>query len=99
MNREISVRRVLHTAVNVMLVIWCVLLVPWYQVVPFAAMAADSGITTRVYVFVWSLWTYPVSVGIAFIGGVCGQNGVFGRKMLPLSLLPFLNVLGLLIHW
>lgn len=75
----------LHTAVKAMLIVWCVLLAPWVPMAPWAGMACDAGPTLEANTFVWSAWTYPVSVIIALI---------FSRKIPFLSLLPFLNVMG-----
>ena len=75
----------LDTGVRAMLIIWCILLVPWFPVAMLAGLAFDGGRTWHAYVFVWSVWVYPVTLLIAFI---------FRRRVPSLSLLPILSVLG-----
>ncbi|MBZ5531288.1 MAG: hypothetical protein LAO20_07645 [Acidobacteriia bacterium] len=71
-----------------LLIVWLVLLVPWFMLAPWAAMVFDGGVTWSAYLIVWSIWTYPLTV-IA---------GAALRKKAPaFVLLPFLNVLGLVI--
>jgi len=55
---------------------------------PLSLFALDAGIDAETFVLLWSFWTYPVTLGIAYI---------FRRSMPGLSLLPFLNVAGLFV--
>jgi hypothetical protein len=65
--------------------IWLFLLLPWLLLAPLSLMAFDAGPTFKAYVFVWSIWTFPVSVGIVAIV----------RKKAPvIALLPCLNVMA-----
>jgi len=62
---------------------WLIALLPWVVISPLLAMAFDSPPTVGVYIGVWSVWTYPVSVGIVWM---------FKRRMPWITLLPFVNV-------
>jgi len=73
---------------KVALFIWSVLLIPWLPFALLSGMAFDAGRTTAAYVFVWSAWTYPISVAIAF---------ALRRKIPAFVLLPLLNVFGFLL--
>lgn len=75
-------------AVKAILAFWFILLVPWLPFAALAGMAFDGGAKWYAYLFVWSIWTYPITVGIAF---------GFRRKKPRLSLLPLANILGFLI--
>jgi hypothetical protein len=68
-------------------VLWLVLLAPWLFLAPLALMAFDAGPTSEAYVFVYSIWTYPVAVGIV---------AIFRKKIPGIVLLPSLNILALL---
>ena len=71
-----------------MLIVWLVLLVPWFMYAPLAGLAFDGGVTLSASVAVWSLWTYPLTVIAAAVL----------RKLAPaFILLPFLNGLGIFI--
>lgn len=72
----------LNPIVRVMLVVWCVLLVPWLMVVPGAGMAFDAGYTTAAYLVACDILTYPVAVGISFY---------YRRRHPRLIWLPILN--------
>jgi len=84
---EFDELRMLPTpVVNGILGFWLVLLILWFPFVSLSGMVFDGGATATAYRFVWSLWTYPVSVVI----------GILLRKRLPLfSLLPVLNVISI----
>ncbi len=69
--------------IKAILALWIVLLAPWLPFAPLSAMATEGGITLRVYIFIWSIWLYPVSVCIAF---------AFRQKKPPLVLLPLVNI-------
>jgi len=56
-----------ETIHKVLFVLWILLLVPWLPFAPFSAMAFDAGPSFSVYLFVVSLWTYPVTVLVAFV--------------------------------
>jgi len=62
-----GVRTPLHPYVIVWLVIWCLLLIPWCLFAGLAGMAFDGGYTASAYAFAWSIWTYPISLAIAFL--------------------------------
>ena len=71
------------TAARYVFVLWVVLLVPWLLIAPLSAMAFDAGTTPEAYAFFWSVWTYPITVGIS---AVC-------RRWVPwIVLLPLLNL-------
>ena len=65
--------------------IWLVLLLPWLFLAPLSLMAFDAGPTFKAYVFVWSIWTYPVPVGIA---------ALVRKKVPAIALLPCLNIVA-----
>ena len=63
--------------------LWLALLLPWLIFASLAGMAFDAGPKVAVYVFVWSIWTYPISVGFVWKY----------RDDIPLiALLPCLNI-------
>jgi hypothetical protein len=67
------------------LVFWFLLAIPWSPVALLSGMAFDGGDRWQAYLFVCSMWLYPVTVSTATL---C-------RKKLPiLVLLPLLNVVG-----
>lgn len=73
------------TAARYVFVFWAVLLVPWLLLAPLSGMAFDGGYNAEAYAFAWSVWTYPITVGIA---AVC-------RRWVPwVVLLPLLNIAG-----
>jgi hypothetical protein len=57
----------LKTYVKVMLFVWFLLLVPWFPVAGIAGVAFDSSHKTAAWIFVLSVWTYPISLGTAFV--------------------------------
>jgi hypothetical protein len=67
---------------------WIVLLLPWLAFAGPSAMAFDAGPTFAVYVFVMSIWTYPLSVGIVWL---------LRQKAPLIALLPCLNIAACLI--
>ncbi len=71
--------------VTVLLGFWSALLIVWFPFAMLSGMAFDGGYTSAAYRFVWSVWTYPVSLTI----------GILLRRRVPLfSLLPLLNILS-----
>ena len=59
------------------------LLLPWILLAMLAGMVLDGGPTFAAYLFIGSIWAYPVSVGIAWKF----------RDMNPwMALLPFVNI-------
>jgi hypothetical protein len=62
---------------------WLVLLLPWLVLAPLSLMAFDAGPEFLVYVFVWSIWTYPISVGVVWW---------FRRDVPLIAFLPCLNI-------
>jgi predicted permease len=78
----------LDRSVRAMLVVWCLLLIPWAFFALMSGMFFDAGYTVEAYLAFLGIWTYPILLGIAF----------FYRKKRPILLwLPALNfaVLGL----
>jgi len=71
--------------IKVILVSWCLLLIPWLPFAAVAGMAFDGGDRWQAYVLVWSVWLYPVTLFIAFVS----------RQKIPsLVLLPIVNVIA-----
>ncbi len=64
---------------------WVFMLIPWFPFAAMAGLAFDGGSTFAAYLFVWSVWTYPVVLIIAMILKRWIPNAMF---------LPFLNVVG-----
>jgi hypothetical protein len=75
-------------ASNITLAVWCILLVPWALFALLAGMAFDAGPTWQAYTFVWSVWTYPVTLAIA---------ALLRRRVPWLICAPLLNLAGFLI--
>jgi hypothetical protein len=73
---------------TVVLVIWGILFVPWIPFAFAAGMAFDGGYTPGAYVFVGSVWTYPL---------VCLIAAILKERVRWLVLLPGLNVIVCLI--
>ena len=73
-----------------LLVIWVFLLIPWVVLAPLSGMAFDGGYTWKAYLFVGSLWTYPIVLAIAIIALHRGKGTL-------VLLLPLLNVAGTLV--
>jgi len=72
-------------AANVVFVVWIVLLLPWFLLAGLSGMAFEGGATPEAYAFVWSVWTYAVTLGIVAVV----------RRWTPLIvLLPVLNIAG-----
>jgi hypothetical protein len=46
--------------------LWMVLLAPWLLVATTSLMVFDGGPSLVTYIFVASIWIYPVSVGIVW---------------------------------
>jgi len=73
------------TAARYVFVFWVVLLIPWLPFASVSGLAFDGGYTAEAYAFVWSVWTYPIAVGVV---AVC-------RRWVPwIVLLPLLNLAG-----
>ena len=68
--------------------IWNVLLLPWIVIAPLLGMVFDAPPTFSIYVGVWSVWTYPLSVGIAWM---------FRKKHRLITLFPSINLMAFLI--
>lgn len=72
-------------ATNKVFIAWLILLVPWLLWAPLSGMAFDAGYTPTAYAFVWSVWTFPVTVIIVAIV----------RKWVPwIVVLPVINFAG-----
>ena len=67
-------------------VIWLGLCVLWIPFAPMAAMAFDNGPNWHAYLFVWSVWLYPVSALISFW---------MRRRLRVFIFLPVLNLIGI----
>jgi hypothetical protein len=78
----------LQPFVKTTLVIWFVLLIPWFPFAGLAGMAFDGGDTAVAYGFVGSLWTYPILVAISF---------AYKRKQPRLVFLPLLTPVGVIL--
>ena len=63
-------------------VFWIMLLVPWVPFAPASAMAIDAGPSFGAYLLIACVWTYPVTVFLAFI---------LRQKVRFIGFLPFLN--------
>jgi hypothetical protein len=81
-------KETLEKSVSALFVLWFFLLVPWLPLAMVSLMAFDAGPTFGVYLFVWSIWTYPVSVGIAWL---------FRSRVIVAPLLPFVNIVFCLV--
>lgn len=82
---DLTKRRVMIS----MFVLWAILFLPWFPLALLSGMAFDAGYNARAYTFFWSVWTYPISVAVAF----------FCRRKVPfLALLPVLNVAGIVMN-
>ena len=78
-------RRRSPTAAKYVFLFWAVLLIPWLLFAPLSVMVFDGGYTAGAYAFVWSVWTYPITVAIV---AVC-------RRWVPwIVLLPLVNIAG-----
>ena len=79
----------LWTRVKVMLAVWFVLLPLWLLFALMGTgMAFEGGKTNDAYYFIFTIWTYPFLLGIAF----------FCRRRFPnLVWLPLLTVLLLVL--
>ena len=73
---------------NIVFYVWLLLLLPWFLFAGLAGMAFDGGATLGAYVFVISVWTYPLSVLIV---------GLFRRRVPSLISLPILNFCGMFV--
>jgi hypothetical protein len=63
--------------------IWLFLLMPWMLFAMGSGMAFDGGPTSSAYLFVWSVWTYPLVLIAAMIL----------KKWIPqVMFLPFANI-------
>jgi hypothetical protein len=77
-----------HPFFKFLLYFWLTLLVPWFLLAPLSGMAFDGGPVWQSYVFVWAVWTYPLSVIAVFML----------RKTMPISVfLPILNIAAILV--
>jgi len=78
----------LSTPVKGLLVLWCVVLVPWIPVALIGTgMAFEGGHTLGAYLFIATAWTYPVLVSLVY----------FLRRRNPeLIWLPLLTLVPLL---
>lgn len=76
-------REPLDLTVKIMLIVWCVLLIPWFAFALVAGMAFDGGPTAAAYIVVWDVFTYPIAVGISFY---------YRRKHTRLIWLPAVNL-------
>lgn len=72
-------------AARALFIFWIVLLLPWLMIAPLSAMAFDGGYTAEAYAFVWSVWSYPITVGL---------TAVLRRWSVWAIWLPLLNVAG-----
>jgi len=82
MNKEEAIK----LTTNIVFYFWLVLILPWFVFAGLAGMAFDGGPTRGAYVFVISVWTYPLSVLIV---------GFFRRRVPWVTILPVLNFCGM----
>ena len=75
----------INLATRIVFYVWLVLLIPWFAIAPLATMAFDPGPSRAAEVFVWSTWTYPLSVLVV---------GMLRRKAPFVILLPIVNPIG-----
>ncbi len=68
---------------KVALTLWIVTLPVTLLLAALSAMASEAGYSWHTYLFMWSAFTYPLSVIAAFW---------FRRKRPILTLLPFVNI-------
>ena len=76
----------LYTALYVF---WIMLLLPWLPVAGASAMAFDPGPTFQAYLLITCVWTYPVTVFLAFI---------LRQRVRMIGFLPFLNFVALIFY-
>ena len=74
-----------QVATKYIFLFWVVLLIPWLLVAGLSGMAFDGGYTAEAYTFFWSVWAYPITVGIV---------AVFRRWVPWIVLLPLLTLAG-----
>ncbi len=72
-------------AARALFIFWIVLLVPWLLLAPLSGMAFDGGYTAEAYTFAWSVWTYPITVGL---------TAVLRRFVVWIVWLPLVNLVG-----
>jgi hypothetical protein len=67
-------------------------MLPWLFLMFATGFAFDSKPTVGIYIFVWTVWTYPIVVGIA---------AIFRDRTLFAAYLPFLNLtaFGMALLW
>lgn len=63
--------------------IWLFLMLPWFPFAGLSGMAFDGGRKTAAYVFVWAVWTYPITVFFAWMLKRWRPEAIF---------LPLLNI-------
>jgi len=73
----------MHHIQVALLVVWVLLMVPWFFIAPLLGMAFDGGSTLEAYILVSSVWSYPLCVLIAFL---------LARRLPKTVFLPFLNL-------
>jgi hypothetical protein len=66
-----------------LLVVWLILLLPWIFVALDSLFIADSDHSLKVHIFLSSVWSYPIAVGIV---------AIFRKKAPLIALLPCLNI-------
>jgi hypothetical protein len=76
----------LQAVATVLFVVWLILLAPWLIFAALSGMAFDADSTVRAYIFVSSVWTYPLAVVIV---------AIFRKRKPLVALLPFLNIAAL----
>jgi hypothetical protein len=60
-------KQTLDQVAAALFLLWVVLLLPWVVLGPMSGMVFDAGSKFVVYVFVASIWTYPISVGLVWM--------------------------------
>ena len=74
-----------------LLFVWKILLLPWVVVAPWLAFAFDAP-ETKTLVAVWTIWSYPMSVCVAWL---------LTKKHPLFALFPCINLLALaaILEW
>jgi hypothetical protein len=65
-------------------IVWLILLLPWIVMAPFVALLFDGPHTLSIYIGAWSIWSYPLSVGVVW---------AFRKKNPAAALFPLMNFL------
>jgi hypothetical protein len=74
--------------VHWLFVVWLAFLLGWMTLLPLSGMAFEGGHCWSAYLYAWSIWTYPLSLILAFSL----------RRVAPFMVwFPLINVVGFLL--